>query len=169
MIWQASSATLNACSAAGRGSNGGMPCDGEASKAKALSKYEYQWGYAEAQFTSGRCCSIGSLYSNLARRTSFNVEPVGRDCIWRIPSSSHARMRVFRARSPEPNKALTAVSESGWECASGGGKSSTERARASRVKPCVLMSGTERRRSLELEGLLAHSVLPLLRFLPRHR
>jgi hypothetical protein len=89
--------------------------------------------------TSGRCCNTGSLRSNLKRRMEFIV---GDDTafICCTPSSSQALIKVLRASSPLPNSASTAVSGSGsvW----GVGRARTERASASRVKPCVLTRGT---------------------------
>ena len=61
-------------------------------------------------------------------------------------------MSVLRASSPRPNKAETAVFESGSVWTSFAGNESTERESASRVKPYVLTRGTASLRSRLLHG-----------------
>jgi len=94
------------------------------------------------QRTSGRCSSTGSFVRmracNTSRMHSADV-PASR-LIRPRASSNHARTSVRRASSPRPKSAVTAASGSGsaWGC----GRSSTARASAARVNPCVLTSGT---------------------------
>jgi len=67
-----------------------------------------------------------------------------------IPPRSQATISVLRASSPYPNRAETAVSESGSAWTSFAGNESTERESASRVKPWVLTRGNASLRSRPL-------------------
>ena len=102
--------------------------------------------------TSGRCWSTDSLLLSRAFKISLRVV-AGEDSvfIWCLASSSHALTRVLRALSPWPNSAVTLASGRGR--LGGVGNDSTDKDKASRVNPCVSMSGRASFRSLALHRI----------------
>lgn len=98
--------------------------------------------------TSGRCSNTGVLYSRRVSSALF-TSSTGTERMWVRPSSSHALISVRRAVSPSPNNVVTV--DSGRGAAWGSGRSSTERARAVRVKPCSFTRGTASFKSCALQ------------------
>lgn len=83
------------------------------------------------------------------------------------PSCIHASINVRFAVSPLPNKAVTAESDKGSVYdRSPGGRESTERARASRVKPWLLTNGRASLRSCVLAVVLREAPFKRLPYVP---
>lgn len=148
-IQHASSATRAACLRIGVGSAGTILED-DASSANALTERTVQMADIDHKpRTSGRCSSTGSFIAIRASKTCRICDEGRTSLIRCLASSSQALTSVLGASSPCPKSAVTAVSGRGSGC--GSGRESTDRARASRVNPCDLTSGTA---SFRRAGLL---------------